>query len=49
MPDVESEHGLRCVTCDRAVSVRWFVDGEPVFWTCEVHGIRDQSEVIGEN
>jgi len=36
-----------CAACDRPVTVRYTFDGEPVMWTCEVHGIRDESEVHG--
>jgi hypothetical protein len=34
-----------CAACDRPVTVRYRFDGEPVMWTCEVHGIRDEGEV----
>jgi len=38
---------MRCGACGEQVSVRYTFDGEPVFWTCERHGIRDEGEVYG--
>jgi hypothetical protein len=35
----------RCGACDQEVTVRYTFEGEPVFWTCERHGILDADEV----
>jgi len=33
-----------CIACGEAVTIRWTAHGDPVFWTCPDHGIRDSHE-----